>query len=202
MSADAHAHADTHGLGGDHHDLVPFGFWIYILTDCILFATMFAVYAVLSPATYGGPGPSELFELPYVLAETMLLLSSSFTLGLAMLSHQAGRIKPMLAWLAVTSLLGLGFMGLEINEFAHLVSQGHGPGSNAFMSSFFGLVGLHGLHVSAGLVWMIFVMVLFVRRGPSAANDIKLRTFSIFWHFLDVIWIFVFTFVYLLGALR
>ena len=108
----------------------------------------------------------------------------------------------MLAWLGVTFVLGLGFVGMEINEFAHLVSQGHGPGENAFLSSFFGLVGLHGLHVSAGLVWMLFVMVLFARRGATADNGVKLRTFAIFWHFLDVIWIFVFTFVYLLGALR
>ncbi len=199
MSAASHAQA-THG--GDHHDLVPYGFWIYVLTDCILFATMFAVYAVLSPATFGGPGPSELFDLPYVMVESLLLLASSFTLGLALIAHQSDRIRPMLAWLGVTFVLGLGFVGMEINEFAHLVSQGHGPGENAFLSSFFGLVGLHGLHVSAGLVWMLFVMVLFARRGATADNGVKLRTFAIFWHFLDVIWIFVFTFVYLLGALR
>lgn len=199
MSAAAHV---DHAHGGEHHDLIPFGFWIYILTDCILFATMFAVYAVLSPATFGGPGPSELFELPFVLAETMLLLTSSFTLGLGMLAHQAGKIKALLAWMAVTMALGGGFLYLELHEFATFVAEGNGPGANAFMSSFFGLVGLHGLHVTGGIVWMAFMMVLFAKRGATADNATKLRALSIFWHFLDVIWIFVFTFVYLLGALR
>lgn len=199
MSSVAHAHA-AHAEA--HHDNAPFGMWIYILTDCILFATMFAVYAVLSPATFGGPGPSELFELPFVLVETLLLLASSFTLGLGMLAHQAGRIRPMLAALGATALLGAGFLAMELQEFSHLVHQGNGPGANAFLSSFFGLVGLHGLHVLAGLVWMVFVMVLFALRGNTHDNATKLRTLSLFWHFLDVIWIFVFTFVYLLGALR
>jgi cytochrome o ubiquinol oxidase subunit 3 len=199
MSSAAHAHS---GHAEGHHDNAPFGMWIYILTDCILFATMFAVYAVLSPATFGGPGPAQLFDLEFILVGTLLLLTSSFTLGLAMLAHQAGKIRQMLFALGATALLGAGFIGMELQEFSHLVHQGHGPGANAFLSSFFGLVGLHGLHVLAGLVWMVFVMVLFARRGNTPDNTIKLRTLSLFWHFLDVIWIFVFTFVYLLGALR
>lgn len=199
MSSAAHAHS-AHAEG--HHDNAPFGMWIYILTDCILFATMFAVYAVLSPATFGGPGPAQLFDLEFILAGTLLLLTSSFTLGLAMLAHQAGKIRQMLLALGATALLGAGFIGMELQEFSHLLHQGHGPGANAFLSSFFGLVGLHGLHVLAGLVWMVFVMVLFARRGDTPDNTTKLRTLSLFWHFLDVIWIFVFTFVYLLGALR
>lgn len=199
MSSTAHVHS---AHAEEHHDNAPFGMWIYILTDCILFATMFAVYAVLGTATFGGPGPSELFELPFVLQETLLLLTSSFTLGLAMLAHQAGKIRPMLVAMGATALLGAAFLAMELQEFTHLVHQGHGPGANAFLSSFFGLVGLHGLHVLAGLVWMVFVMCLFALRGNTPDNTTKLRTLSLFWHFLDVIWIFVFTFVYLLGALR
>lgn len=199
MSTASHA-LDAHAEG--HHDVAPFGFWIYVLTDCILFATMFAVYAVLSPATFGGPGPAELFHLPYVLVETLLLLGSSFTLGLGLISHQGGRTGAAMGWLAATFVLGASFVGMEINEFATLVAEGNGPTANAFLSAFFGLVGLHGLHVSAGLVWLAFLLFLFARRGPTADNAAKLGIFAIFWHFLDVIWIFVFTFVYLLGALR
>ena len=191
-------HAD-HAAGG--HDLSSFGLWLYILTDCLLFASLFATYAVLSPATFGGPGPAQLFSLPYVLVETLLLLSSSISFGMVLLGKQQGNVGMVKGGLVVTFLLGLAFVGMEINEFHHLIADGHGPQANAFLSSFFALVGTHGLHVTMGLVWMGALLVQVSRRGLEADVSRRLGLLGIFWHFLDVIWIFVFTFVYLLGAL-
>jgi cytochrome o ubiquinol oxidase subunit 3 len=191
-------------LEHSHHEAdekTSFGFWIYIMTDCLLFATIFAVYAVLRPSTFGGPGPKELFSLPYVLVETFLLLTSSFTFGLAMLAQRKGNKSQLLAWMGVTFLLGLGFIGLEVNEFAHLIAEGNGPSRNAFLSGFFGLVGTHGLHVTFGLIWMGLLMVQISKRGVTPLLSRKLNSLSLFWHFLDIIWVFVFTFVYLIGAL-
>lgn len=186
-----------------HHsaeEKVSFGFWIYILTDILLFATLFATYAALRPATFGGPGPKELFSLPYVLAETLLLLTSSFTFGIAMLGKQERSVPQTLVWLGITWLLGFGFIVLEVREFIHLIHAGNGPQANAFLSGFFGLVGTHGLHVSMGLIWMLSLMIQIARRGLGVDQSRRLITLSLFWHFLDIIWIFVFTFVYLLGA--
>lgn len=188
----------------DHHDadeMTSFGFWMYIMTDCLLFATIFAVYAVLRPSTYGGPGPAQLFSLPYVLNETFLLLGSSFTFGLAMLAQKEGRRNLLLAMMATTFLLGSGFIALELREFSHLIAEGNSFTSNAFLSGFFGLVGTHGLHVFCGLVWMGTLMVQIALRGTTPLIQRKLNCLSLFWHFLDIIWIFVFTFVYLMGAI-
>ena len=201
------SHVATSSISAASHveqeadEKASFGFWTYILTDCLLFATLFATFAVLRPATYGGPGPRELFSLPYVLAETMLLLTSSFTFGMAMLGRQAASPSRVLPWMLVTYALGLGFVVLEVREFVHLIAEGHGPQANAFLSGFFGLVGTHGLHVSCGLVWMGLMMVQVWKRGLTPAVSRKLFNLSLFWHFLDIIWIFVFTFVYLLGVL-
>lgn len=178
-----------------------FGFWTYILTDILLFATLFATYAVLRPATYGGPGPKELFSLPYVMAETILLLTSSFTFSVAMLGKQSGSVRLTLTWMGITWLLGFGFLILEVREFLHLIHQGYGPQTNAFLSGFFGLVGTHGLHVTVGLLWMASLMVQIATRGFGFLQSRKLVLLALFWHFLDIIWIFVFTFVYLMGAL-
>ena len=195
-----------HNAAHAHHDheadaKVVFGFWIYIMSDCILFATIFAAYAVLHNNTYGGPGAKDLFEMPYVLIETFILLTSSFTYGLAMLGAHKGNKNQVLSWLMVTFLLGLSFICMEVNEFHHLIAEGHGPQHSAFLSSFFTLVGTHGLHVSCGLIWMILLMLQVKKHGISGITTRKLTCLSLFWHFLDIVWIFVFTVVYLMGAM-
>jgi cytochrome o ubiquinol oxidase subunit III len=176
------------------------GFWIYLMTDCVLFASLFAVYAVLHGNTYGGPGSKELFDLPYVLIETMLLLTSSFTCGLAMLAAQRRNKQQILFWLGVTALLGLSFLGMELSEFRHLVIDGNSWRRSGFLSSYFTLVGTHGLHITIGLIWMATMMLFVVKRGLTHGILKRLQLLSLFWHFLDVVWIFIFTIVYLFGA--
>lgn len=189
-------------MNTDHaSDKMTFGFWIYIMTDCLLFATIFAVYAVLRPSTFGGPGPKELFSLPYVLMETFLLLTSSFTFGLANVARAKKQEQLILPAMIFTFVLGLSFVILEVKEFSHLIAEGHGFSANAFLSGFFGLVGTHGLHVTCGLIWMMLLMLQVKKHGLTPHVNGKLNCLSLFWHFLDIIWIFVFTFVYLLGAL-
>ena len=179
---------------------VPFGFWVYIMSDCVLFASLFATYAVLQGATFGGPAPRELFDLQFILIETILLLTSSFTVGLAVIFAREDKKQLALTMLGATLVLGLAFLAMEVTEFKHLIAEGHGPDANAFLSSFFTLVGTHGLHVFFGALWMIVVMIHIFRSGVEK-NLTKLTILSMFWHFLDVIWIFIFTFVYLIGAL-
>lgn len=196
--------ANTMVEGHDHHEVdekTTFGFWTYILTDCILFGTIFAVYAVLRPSTFGGPEPKELFSMPYVLTETFLLLTSSFTFGLVILAQKNKKKGLTLALMVATFLLGAGFIGMEINEFHHLITEGHSFKTSAFLSGFFGLVGTHGLHVFFGLIWMFILMIQISFRGITPLIVRKMSCLSLFWHFLDVIWIFVFTFVYLAGAI-
>lgn len=177
------------------------GFWTYLMTDCVLFATLFATYAVLHNNTFGGPGGPELFELPFVLAETLILLTSSFTCGLAILAmHQQNR-QAVLVWLGVTFALGAIFLGMELFEFAHLVDEGNSWQRSGFLSAFFTLVGTHGLHITAGLIWIASMMVQVGRRGLTPHTARRLTLLSLFWHFLDIVWIFIFTFVYLLGVL-
>lgn len=191
-----------------HHDhdaeaasKVLFGFWVYIMSDCILFACLFAAYVVLHTHVFGGPGPSDLFEINYVMVETFLLLISSFTYGLAMLAVNKGKKCQVLGWLFATFLLGVGFIAMEVNEFHHLIVSGHGPSHSAFLSSFFALVGTHGLHVTCGLIWMAMLMIQVVKFGLTPMVNRKLACLSLFWHFLDIIWIFVFTVVYLMGVM-
>ena len=198
----------TNNHSAHHHDhdteatsKVVFGFWVYIMSDCILFSCFFASYAVLHANVFGGPGPNELFDLNYVMIETFLLLTSSFTYGLATLAMTKENKAQVMLWLFFTFLLGLGFIGMEINEFHHLIIEGNGPSRSAFLSSFFGLVGLHGLHVTCGLIWMALLMVQVYKRGLTAIVKRKLSCLSLFWHFLDIIWIFVFTVVYLMGVM-
>ena len=178
------------------------GFWIYLMSDCLIFAVLFATYGVLGGNYAGGPTPKELFELPLVALNTSMLLLSSITYGFAMLTMEKGRVGATQAWLAVTGLFGLAFVGIELSEFAHLIHEGAVPMRSAFLSSFFTLVGTHGLHVSLGLVWLVTLMVQVGRRGLIQANKRRLMCLSLFWHFLDVVWIGVFTFVYLMGMLR
>lgn len=192
-------HHEEHHIDSDSLDV--FGFWIYILTDCILFATLFATYAVLHKNTFGGPLLKELVSLPYVFGETMFLLASSFTYGLAMLGVY-GRQKSRVAfWLVVTFLLGVGFVTMEINEFIALYHEGHSWHASAAMSAFFTLVGTHGLHVSLGLLWMAVMIFQVLRYGVTGFMNRRLSYLGLFWHFLDIVWIFVFTVVYLMGAI-
>jgi cytochrome o ubiquinol oxidase subunit 3 len=178
------------------------GFWLYLMSDCLIFAVLFAVYAVLGRNYAAGPSGADLFDLPLVALNTSMLLLSSITYGFAMLEMQRKRLRPVLAWLAVTGLLGAAFIGLELYEFAHLIHEGAGPQRSAFLSSFFTLVGTHGLHVAFGIVWLVTLMVQVSRGGLILENRRRLMCLSMFWHFLDVVWIGVFTFVYLMGSLQ
>lgn len=177
-----------------------FGFWVYLTTDCVLFASLFAVFAVLRGNTFGGPGGKELFDLPYVLAETLILLTSSFTCGLAMLAAHRRQKAAVITLFALTFLLGAAFLGLELSEFRHLAIEGSSWQRSGFLSSYFTLVGTHGLHITVGLLWLVVLMVQLAKKGFGANGLRRLTLFSLFWHFLDVIWIFIFTIVYLLGA--
>ncbi|ULU24124.1 cytochrome o ubiquinol oxidase subunit III [Dyella terrae] len=194
----------SHGGDAHHHDdgsKTLLGFWIYLMSDCLIFSGLFATFAVLGNSTAGGPTAKELFELPYVLGETMLLLFSSVTFGMAMLNMHAGKKGGVVAWLAVTFLFGAGFIGMEVYEFAKLIHEGAGPSHSAFLSSYFTLVGTHGLHVTCGLIWLVVMMDQIRRFGLTDATQRRLSCLSLFWHFLDIVWICVFTFVYLRGAI-
>jgi len=170
------------------------------MTDCVLFATLFATYAVLHNNTFGGPPAGELFSLPFVLAETLILLTSSFTAGLALLAAQRSDKKQVIGWLIVTFALGAAFLGMELNEFANLVHEGNSWQRSGFLSAFFTLVGTHGLHITVGLLWLVALIIQLVRKGFTASTLQRLTMFGMFWHFLDIVWIFIFTMVYLMGA--
>ena len=195
----------SHGAHEDgHHDAGAtkvFGVWIYLMSDCILFATLFATYAVLVNGTAGGPAGKDIFELPFVFAETMLLLLSSITFGFGMLAMNKNKVSAVNTWLLVTFLLGAGFIAMEIYEFHHLIVNDAGPDRSGFLSAFFTLVGTHGIHVTSGLIWIIVMMVLISKKGLTERNRTRLMCLSLFWHFLDVVWICVFTVVYLMGVM-
>jgi cytochrome o ubiquinol oxidase subunit III len=178
------------------------GFWVYLMSDCLIFAVLFACFGVLGGNYAAGPSPKDVFELPLVAVNTTMLLLSSITYGFAVLAMQRNSVGGTQGWLAVTFLFGATFVGIELHEFFGLVAEGAGPQRSAFLSSFFTLVGTHGLHVTTGLVWMVTLMVQVGRHGLIQANKRRLMCLSMFWHFLDVIWIGVFTFVYLMGTLR
>lgn len=180
-------------------DKTVFGFWVYLMTDLVLFATLFATYAVLRTSAF--PPIGDLFSMPYVLVETILLLTSSFVCGLALLAATQGKRTLAMAGLAVTFALGAAFLGMELHEFRSLVADGHGWQTNAAMSAFFTLVGTHGLHITAGLIWLSVLVVRIRQTGLTANNLRRLTLFSLFWHFLDIVWIFIFTLVYLMGAI-
>ena len=191
--------------GADHDDSglrTTLGFWIYLMSDCLIFAVLFAIFGVLGGNYAAGPSPKDLFDLPLVAVNTSILLLASITYGFAMLTMEKGHIGATQIWLAVTALFGVAFVGIELSEFAHMIREGATPQRSAFLSSFFTLVGTHGLHVTFGLVWMVTLMVQVAQHGLVEANRRRLMCLSMFWHFLDVIWIGVFTFVYLMGMLR
>jgi cytochrome o ubiquinol oxidase subunit 3 len=190
-------------LTEDHHPegSTNLGFWLYLMSDCLIFAVLFATHGVLGRNYAAGPSPADLFDLPLVAINTAMLLFSSITYGFAMLQMERNAKAETLFWLAVTGLFGAAFLGLELYEFAHLINEGAGPTRSAFLSSFFTLVGTHGLHVTFGIIWLITLMVQVSKRGLIPENRRRLMCLSMFWHFLDVVWIGVFSFVYLMGVL-
>ncbi|ELX08915.1 MULTISPECIES: cytochrome o ubiquinol oxidase subunit III [Oxalobacteraceae] len=177
------------------------GFWLYLMSDCLLFAGLFAAYAVLGRNYAGGPTGAELFDLPTVAINTGFLLMSSITYGFAMIASQRKNLKATIVWLLITGAFGMAFLYLELDEFVHLIHEGAGPQRSAFLTSFFALVGTHGLHVTFGSIWLITLVFQLAKHGLTPENNRRLMCLSMFWHFLDVIWIGVFTFVYLMGVL-
>lgn len=202
FSHDAHGH-DGHEHHHDSSGIKLFGFWVYLMTDLLIFATVFATFAVLSNSFAGGPTAKEMLRpgLHLVLVETFALLFSSITYGMAMLATYRGDKGAVLRWLGVTFLFGVAFISIELYEFRHLIHEGAGPQVSAYWSAFFTLVGTHGLHVSAGLLWMLVLMAQISSRGLTDTNKTRVGLLSLFWHFLDVVWICVFTVVYLMGVL-
>lgn len=191
---DEHPHPEGHSTA--------LGFWVYLMSDCLIFAVLFATFGVLGGNYAAGPGPRDLFDLPLVALNTSMLLFSSITYGFAMLAMDRDRKAQTQLWLIITGLFGLAFLSIELYEFHHLIEIGATPQRSAFLSAFFTLVGTHGLHVTFGIIWLVTLMVQVQRRGLIAANKRRLMCLSMFWHFLDVVWIGVFTFVYLMGMLR
>ena len=183
------------------HDPVPFGLWVYIMSDAVLFSCLFAAYAVLHTETAGGAGAAALFHPSFVLLETLILLTSSFTCGLAVLASRASRVKSTWAALIATLVLGGTFLALEISEFKSLIAEGHGPQASAFLSSFFTLVATHGLHVFVGTLWLLALFLHLALRRLAPGTKRGILYFSIFWHFLDIVWICIFSLVYLFGTL-
>ncbi|WP_448954602.1 cytochrome o ubiquinol oxidase subunit III [Labrys neptuniae] len=178
------------------------GFWIYLMSDCLIFAILFACYGVLGGNYAAGPSPKDLFDLNLLALNTSMLLLSSITYGFAMISMQENKVGSTQAWLFVTALFGMAFVGIELYEFAHMIHEGATPQRSGFLSAFYTLVSTHGLHVSTGILWLFTLMVQVARYGLTSANRRRLMCLSLFWHFLDVIWIGVFTYVYLMGMLR
>jgi cytochrome o ubiquinol oxidase subunit 3 len=178
-----------------------FGFWVYIMTDCVLFATLFATFVILRNNTFGGPSGHTIFNLNYVLAETLILLTSSYTCGLGMLSAHRRSKNSTLFWFCITFLLGVSFLVLELTEFRHLAREGNSWHRSGFLSAYFTLVGTHGLHITIGLLWMAVVLFRVAKKGIKRTTLRQLTMLSLFWHFLDIIWIFIFTIVYSMGKL-
>ena len=200
--AHGHGEATGHGRGGpaSKRVITGYGFWLFLLSDIVMFSAFFAAYAVLSGSTAGGPTPKEVFELPRVAAETVLLLASSFTCGLSAVATQARRLWWTEIALLVTGLLGAAFLALEVQEFAGLVARGAGPQRSGFLSAFFAVVGCHGLHVGVGLLWLGTMMAQIYVKGFREDILRRMLCFNLFWHALDIIWVALFTVVYLLGA--
>lgn len=194
---------DAHGAAHVKAELVVFGFWVFLMSDLIFFGLMFAIYITMLSATAGGPGPKDLFDLGSLFAQTMILLTSSLTFGIASISmkYEAGRGR-LMAWLGVTLLLGFAFLFLEIRDFAAMADKGGIPSRSGFLSAFFGLVPLHGLHVASGCLWLIVMLIQIRVFGMSEAVKTRLLRLALFWHFLDVVWIGIFSVVYFGGLLH
>ncbi len=197
---------DPHHHDGDdheehHHETgTMLGFWIYLMSDCLIFGILFATYAVLGGNYAAGPSPSDLFEIDKILIATFMLLFSSITYGFAVLRMEKNDLNGTLLWLVITGLFGAVFLYMEYEEFAHLWHLGATPMASAFLSSFFFLVGTHGLHVLCGSIWLVVLLVQLKQRGLTHENKRRVMCLSMFWHFLDLIWIAVFSLVYLTGV--
>ncbi|HEX2134769.1 MAG TPA: cytochrome o ubiquinol oxidase subunit III [Microvirga sp.] len=191
--AEEHGHAEGSTM---------LGFWIYLMSDCLIFAVLFATYGVLGRSYAAGPSPADLFDLRLIALNTSMLLLSSITFGFAMLEVEKQRMGLTLFWLGVTGAFGLAFLAIELYEFSHLIHEGATPQRSAFLSAFFTLVGTHGLHVTFGIIWLVTLMFQLPQHGFIPENHRRLMCLGMFWHFLDVVWIGVFTFVYLLGVLK
>lgn len=181
------------------NDRAMFGFWVYLMTDLLMFAVLFAVYAVMRNSTVGGPTASELFSPSLALAETLILLTSSFTCGLGMIAARRFDTQQVLIWFGLTFFLGLTFLSFELHEFQELIHEGQTLRTNGFLSSFYVLVGTHGLHITSGLLWLGAILGYILKRGLNHQLVRKLALLSLFWHFLDIVWIFIFTVVYLMA---
>ena len=189
---------DEVNLAEESDDRTMFGFWIYIMTDLLMFSVLFAVFAVLRDSTDGGPGIADILSMDLALVNTLLLLTSSFTIGLGMIAAWQKNTSQVLLWFGTTFLLGLAFVGVELFEFYELVQEGHTMQSSASLSSFFVLLGSHGLHIISGLIWLAVALTYVAKRGLTRSNVRKLALLSLFWHFLDIVWIFIFSVVYLI----
>lgn len=200
-----HGGSEDTGLGergpASKSIVVPYGFWLFVLSDMVLFSTLFATYASLVHATDGGPTTSQLFHRDLVAVETIALLLSSFICGLAMIAAKRANMMWTQAWLLVTGAFGLVFLSIELYEFASMIGENAGPQRSAFLSSFFTLVGCHGAHVTAGLLWLGTMMAQLWAKGFQPHIMRRLLCFSVFWHALDIIWVAIFTIVYLIGTL-
>ncbi|AYJ84596.1 cytochrome o ubiquinol oxidase subunit III (plasmid) [Sphingomonas paeninsulae] len=180
-----------------------FGFWIFLMSDAVIFALLFAVYGTMLGATAGGPTAASAYKIGPTFIETVILLTSSFTFGMASIAMKYGsRLRVLISWLAVTLILGLAFLSLELNDFATMIGNGASPTRSGFLSSFFALVPLHGLHVLAGCLWLVVMMVQVPLFGLDARVKINLLRLGLFWHFLDIVWIAIFSVVYLQGLIR
>lgn len=196
LSKEQLEHLEEHSFDKNY-----FGFWVYLMTDLVMFGTLFATYAVLHQNSFGGPTTNDIYDLPFALLETLILLTSSFTSGVGMLAAHRKKKNQVLIWFGLTFLLGASFLCLELYEFTNLFQEGYGFGRSGFLSSFFALVGTHGLHITSGLVWMSVVLTFVWFKGLTTSIIRKLTLLSLFWHFLDIVWIFIFTVVYLMGVL-
>lgn len=197
----ASRHLDHAQLDRNTYSRTIFGFWVYLMTDCILFGTLFATYAVLHNNTAGGPAAGELFSLPFALVETLILLTSSFTSGMGVLAIHRRDKNHTYKWLGATFALGVLFLVMEMTEFSNLVEEGHSWRESAFLSSYFTLVGTHGFHIVSGLIWMAVMFGQIMTKGINIAVIRRVTCLGLFWHFLDVVWIFIFTIVYLMGVI-
>ena len=181
-------------------DTTTLGFWLYLMTDVVVFSSLFAVYLVLVNAHAGGPGPQDIFSANFALLQTVILLASSFTCGLAAVFLRRGNKRASMGLLGLTAVLGASFLALELTEFSKLIAEGHSWRVSGFLSAFFTLVGTHGLHITIGLLWLGTLLVYMMRTKQGADMVRNVTLFALFWHFLDIIWIFIFTVVYLMGV--
>lgn len=190
----------AHGKDNEAAETVMFGFWVFMMSDAILFGMVFATYVTSIHATAGGPGPHDLYDIKSAFIETMLLLTSSFAFGMASLALKYKHSKTrLIGWLAVTLVLGVSFLGFELHDFNAMFAKGGVPSRSGFLSAFFGLVPLHGLHVAAACIWLICMVGQIARYGLDTETKLGIMRLALFWHFLDIVWIAIFSVVYLAG---